>query len=72
MHSVRRNSHEQGIRISYVAPAFVKSAIRTVEYEKWLADRGVEYAETVDVAKAMLRISSDKTINGEAAALHKL
>ncbi|OKP11957.1 5'-hydroxyaverantin dehydrogenase [Penicillium subrubescens] len=33
MRTARRNSHEQGIRINYVAPCYVKSAIRSAEDE---------------------------------------
>ncbi|KAL7003937.1 hypothetical protein EMMF5_006515 [Cystobasidiomycetes sp. EMM_F5] len=51
MRTVRRNSHEQGIRIAHVAPAFTKN-------------RGVEFAEQVDVFNCMARISLDKRING--------
>lgn len=65
MRTVRRSSHEQNIRINYVAPCWIKSAIRTAEYEKWLVDRGVEFGEQADVASCMLRIATDKAINGE-------
>ncbi len=64
MRTARRNSWEQGIRINYVAPCFIKSAIRTAEYEKWLVDRGVEFGEQIDVAACMMRISCDKSVNG--------
>jgi len=69
MRTVRRNSHEQGIRITYIAPGFVKSAIRTAEYEAWLTSRGVQFAEPADAAKCMLRISTDRTINGRLFAI---
>jgi len=64
MRTVRRNSHEQGIRINYVAPCWIKSAIRTAEYEKWLVDRGIEFGTQQDVANCMMHISCDKSING--------
>ena len=67
MKTVRRSSWEQGIRINYVAPCWIKSAIRTAEYEKWLIDRGVEFGEQIDVAGCMLRISTDKSINGKTS-----
>ncbi|KAG4277737.1 hypothetical protein FPRO04_06980 [Fusarium proliferatum] len=47
MRTVRRSSHEQAIRINYVAPCWIKSAIRTAEYEKWLVDRGVEFGRSL-------------------------
>ncbi|KAK7424610.1 hypothetical protein QQZ08_008493 [Neonectria magnoliae] len=66
MRTARRSSFEQGIRINYVAPCWIKSAIRTAEYEKWLLDRGIEFGEQVDVANCMMRISTDKSINGRS------
>lgn len=67
MRTARRNSWEQGIRINYVAPCWIKSAIRTAEYEKWLLDRGVEFGEQEDVGACMMRIACDDSINGECA-----
>ncbi|KAJ5951067.1 Short-chain dehydrogenase/reductase SDR [Penicillium vulpinum] len=66
MKTVRRNSWEQGIRINYVAPCWIKSAIRTKEYENWLIERGVEFGEQADCAGAMIRIACDKSINGRS------
>lgn len=65
MRTVRRSSWEQGVRITYVAPCWIKSAIRTAEYEQWLKDRGIEFGEQEDVANCMMRIACDKSINGE-------
>lgn len=65
MRTVRRNSWEQGIRINYVAPCWIKSAIRTKEYETWLMDHGIEFGEQEDVASCMMRIASDKSVNGK-------
>jgi NAD(P)-dependent dehydrogenase (short-subunit alcohol dehydrogenase family) len=64
MKTVRRSSWEQGIRINYVAPCWIKSAIRTKEYEDWLIERGVEFGEQADCAGAMMRIACDKSVNG--------
>ncbi|KAK3311941.1 hypothetical protein B0H66DRAFT_644759 [Apodospora peruviana] len=66
MRTARRNSWEQAIRITYVAPCWIKSAIRTAEYEKWLLDRGIEFGETEDVSNCMMRIACDKAINGRS------
>ncbi|KAJ5687940.1 hypothetical protein N7455_006998 [Penicillium solitum] len=66
MKTVRRNSWEQGIRINYVAPCWIKSAIRTKEYEDWLIERGVEFGEQADCAGAMMRVACDKSINGRS------
>lgn len=64
MRTARRSSWEQGIRINYVAPCWIKSAIRTAEYEKWLIDHGIEFGEQEDCARCMMRIACDRTING--------
>ncbi|KAK4149224.1 hypothetical protein C8A00DRAFT_38191 [Chaetomidium leptoderma] len=66
MRTARRNSWEQGIRINYVAPCWIKSAIRTAEYEQWLVNRGIQFGETVDCAGCMMRISCDKSVNGHS------
>ncbi|KAG7146345.1 hypothetical protein HYQ46_004858 [Verticillium longisporum] len=66
MRTARRNSWEQGIRIVYVAPCWIKSAIRTAEYGKWLMDRGVEFGEQEDVGGCMMRVACDKSINGRS------
>ena len=64
MKTVRRSSWEQGIRINYVAPCWIKSAIRSKEYETWLMERGIEFGEQADCAAAMMRIACDKGVNG--------
>lgn len=64
MKTVRRSSWEQGIRINYVAPCWIKSAIRTKEYETWLIENGIEFGEQADCAGAMIRIACDKSVNG--------
>lgn len=65
MRTVRRSSWEQGIRINYVAPCWIKSAIRSADYEKWLIDHGIEFGEQEDCGRCMLRIACDTSINGK-------
>ena len=65
MRTVRRSSWEQGIRINYVAPCYIKSAIRTVETERRLIGKGVEFGVPEDVASCMMRIAADREMNGE-------
>jgi len=69
MRTARRNTWEQGIRINYVAPCWIGSAIRTAEYEAWLTEWGIEFGERVDCAGAMVRISCDKSVNGACLVL---
>ncbi|KAF2012450.1 NAD(P)-binding protein [Aaosphaeria arxii CBS 175.79] len=66
MRTARRSSWEQGIRINYVAPCWIKSAIRTKEYEDWLIEHGVQFGEQEDVANCMMRIATDKSVNGKS------
>jgi NAD(P)-dependent dehydrogenase (short-subunit alcohol dehydrogenase family) len=64
MRVARRSTPHQGIRINYVAPHWVRSAIRSAEYEKYLLGKGVQFAEREDVARCMIRIACDRSING--------
>ncbi|KAJ5756631.1 hypothetical protein N7533_006174 [Penicillium manginii] len=66
MRTARRNSHEQGIRINYVAPCYIKSAIRSAAYEAQLISKGVEFAPQEDVATCMMKLATDRTINGHS------
>ncbi|KAJ5497400.1 hypothetical protein N7463_009387 [Penicillium fimorum] len=66
MRTARRNSHEQGIRINYVAPCYIKSAIRSAAYEAELMAKGVEFAPPEDVAMCMMKLATDRTINGHS------
>ncbi|KAI6361569.1 hypothetical protein MCOR25_006473 [Pyricularia grisea] len=66
MKTARRSSWEQGIRINYVAPCYIRSAIRSPEYEKSLTDRGVTFGEQEDVAACMMRIACDRSIDGRS------
>ncbi|KAJ5718368.1 hypothetical protein N7488_004014 [Penicillium malachiteum] len=66
MRTARRNSHEQGIRINYVAPCYIKSAIRSAAYEAELISKGVEFALPEDVAMCMMKFATDRTINGHS------
>ncbi|KAK5400866.1 hypothetical protein LTR06_011177 [Exophiala xenobiotica] len=66
MKTVRRNRWEQSIRINYVAPCWIKSAIRTKEYETWLTEHGIEFGEQIHCAGAMVRIACDKAVSGRS------
>ena len=72
MRTARWSGLEQGIRINFVAPCYIKSAIRTAETEKCLRDKGVEFGYPEDVATCMMRIATDKAINGKSACLLQL
>ncbi|KAL4966597.1 putative short chain dehydrogenase/reductase [Aspergillus stella-maris] len=66
MRTARRSSWEQGIRICYVAPCYIKSAIRSPAYEAELISKGVEFAPQEDVARCFMRIATDRSINGHS------
>ncbi|KAL4932474.1 putative short chain dehydrogenase/reductase [Aspergillus undulatus] len=66
MRTARRSSWEQGVRINYVAPCYIKSAIRPSTYEAKLLSEGVESAPQEDVATCFMRIATDRSINGHS------
>lgn len=70
MRTARRTTWQQGIRINYIAPPYVKSAIRTAKTEEYLTKNGVEFALPEDAAMAMMRIAADRTINGMYLEIH--
>ena len=45
-------------------PSYIKSAIRSPEYEAELTRKGVQFAPQEDVAMCMMRLATDQTING--------
>lgn len=49
-----------------MAPCWIRSAIRSAEYEEWLMNNGVEFGEQEDVANCMMRIACDKSLNGQS------
>ncbi|KAL5002228.1 hypothetical protein BDV10DRAFT_181909 [Aspergillus recurvatus] len=66
MRVARRSSWEQGIRINYVAPCYIKSAIRSPTYEAELIAKGVEFAPQDAVVRCFMRIATDRSINGHS------
>lgn len=44
--------------------SYIKSAIRSPEYEAELTRKGVQFAPQEDVAMCMMRLATDQTING--------
>lgn len=45
--------------------SYIKSAIRSPEYEAQLTSKGVEFAPQEDVAMCMMKLATDQSINGE-------
>ncbi|KAK4941021.1 hypothetical protein LTR10_018941 [Elasticomyces elasticus] len=66
MRTARRNAPHQGIRVSYVAPAWIRTAIQTQETLEKLGRNGVEFASVDSAVRCVMRISCDKSINGHS------
>ncbi|KAJ9621392.1 hypothetical protein H2204_011953 [Knufia peltigerae] len=66
MRTARRNAPHQGIRVAYVAPAWIRTAIQTQETLDRLAKNGVEFATIDSAVKCVMRVSCDKSINGHS------
>lgn len=45
--------------------SYIKSAIRSAAYEAQLISKGVEFAPQEDVATCMMKLATDRTINGK-------
>ncbi|KAH6871219.1 short chain dehydrogenase reductase [Thelonectria olida] len=64
--NLRRTSWREGIRVNFTAPWYVRTHILSSKIIEYLESEGVKFATVEDCAKAMLRIASDKEINGRA------
>jgi len=69
MRSVRRTSWSEGIRVNYVAPWYTHTTIMSAAVAERLKSKGVEFSLIEDCTAAMLRIATDKSINGRALAI---
>jgi NAD(P)-dependent dehydrogenase (short-subunit alcohol dehydrogenase family) len=65
MRSLRRTSWKDSVRVNLVAPWIIATPIVPPGIAEILAATGTEFALEEDSAKAMLRIASDRTVNGE-------
>lgn len=45
--------------------SYIKSAIRTAEYEAELVEKGVRWAPPSSVSACMMKIATDRSINGQ-------
>ncbi|KAJ4244010.1 hypothetical protein NW762_014623 [Fusarium torreyae] len=66
MRNLRRTAFNENIRVALVAPWYVKTPILSSRIIDYLVGKGVKFATVEDCCNAMLRIASDKTINGRA------
>ncbi|KAJ4993881.1 AdhA [Stagonosporopsis vannaccii] len=69
MHALRRTAFYYGSRVNVISPWFVKTNILPEEtFEKTL-EMGVEFATVEDAGQCLLRILSDREVNGRSLFL---
>lgn len=66
MHSLRRTSHFYGSRVNVIHPWYVKTKILSKEVFEDVKAKGVEFATVEDAGQCLLRILSDRNINGKS------
>ncbi|KAJ5761801.1 uncharacterized protein N7511_005183 [Penicillium nucicola] len=66
MHSLRRTAVYYGSRVNVISPWYVKTKILSEEAFAHVAGVGVEFAEATDAGDCLLRILSDRTVNGRS------
>jgi len=69
MRSARRTSWMEGIRVNYVGPWYTKTTILSQAVIERLESKGVKFSLVEDCAAAMLRLATDKNINGRSLAI---
>ncbi|KAL1860847.1 hypothetical protein Plec18170_001361 [Paecilomyces lecythidis] len=63
--TARNTVHSHGIRVGLIAPAFIRTTIRTEEQTVRLDKAGADYADVSDVTKCLMILASNKSLNGE-------
>jgi len=66
MRNLRRTTWQEGIRVNLVAPWYVRTPILSDAVVGFLQGKGVKFATIDDCKNTMLRIASEKNINGRA------
>ncbi|KAK3053490.1 hypothetical protein LTR09_005659 [Extremus antarcticus] len=66
MRTVRRQCHHQGMRVAYIAPSYVRTAIQSQQVYQAILDKGIEFASLQGCVDAVIRIACDKQINGRS------
>ncbi|KAF2168453.1 hypothetical protein M409DRAFT_65432 [Zasmidium cellare ATCC 36951] len=69
MHSLRRTSHFHGSRVNMISPWYVQTNILTPEAFDHVRRSGVDLASAEDGGRCLLRILSDRSINGRSLFL---
>ncbi|KAI0156999.1 short chain dehydrogenase reductase [Xylariaceae sp. FL1272] len=66
--TLRRTSWKEGIRVNFVAPWYVRTPLLSAVSE-YLDSQGVKWASTEDCAEVVLKVASNRTMNGRAIAI---
>ncbi|KAJ5755452.1 adam [Penicillium manginii] len=66
MHSLRRTAFYYGSRVNVISPWYVKTNILSEEAFAHITSVGVQFAESSEAGQCLLRILSDKNINGRS------
>lgn len=66
MRSLRWTSWQESIRVNVVAPWLIKTPMLTERTMVHLESKGTPFASEEDAVKAILRIASDRSMNGKA------
>ncbi|KAL5314362.1 hypothetical protein ACEPPN_018788 [Leptodophora sp. 'Broadleaf-Isolate-01'] len=69
MHTLRRTAYYYGSRVNVISPWYVRTSILTQEAFDKVSASGVEFAETEDAGRCLLRILSDPSMNGKSLFL---
>lgn len=69
MHSLRRTAHFYGSRVNVISPWYVRTNILPEETFENTRKMGIEFATVEDAGQCLLRILSDRSINGRSLFL---
>lgn len=71
MRCLRRTTTIDGVRSAVTCPWYVATTIQSPAVQKYLKSKGIVYAEAADAAGAMIKIASDRSINGKRSVLQR-
>ncbi|KAH7403838.1 hypothetical protein BKA64DRAFT_777550 [Cadophora sp. MPI-SDFR-AT-0126] len=69
MHTLRRTAFYYGSRVNIISPWYVRTSILSAEAFNKVSASGVDFAEPEDAGRCLLRILSDKSMNGKSLFL---
>ena len=66
MHGLRRTAPLYGSRVNVISPWTIKTHILSDEVFEYAKSRGIDFATLEDAGQCLLRIVSDRTVNGRS------